>query len=318
MNRIERLNAILIFLQSRSRVSMRDLEDRFELTRRTLFRDIRALIEAGVPIGGNAGEGYFIVEGYHLPPVVFSHDEASAILLGSKFMEFHTDSTTNESFKNALTNVRAVLRYSDKEHLDQLEEKVSVIPSMTTGPDGFPDSHLKEIQQAISVRKTLFFHYYSSYNDSFSQREVEPLGLVFYSNRWHLIAHCRVRKALRDFRADRIQKIQITANSYDPDLHPDYMEFLNQALENTNALEVIIHANKDAHRMMSNQKYFFGFADEKPLRDGYEMKFFTPSYEYLGRWLLSYTQSIKITGPEDMLGVMQTFVKHLQEQYLKD
>ena len=87
MNRIDRLTAILVHLQSKSRVPLEELEDRFEVSKRTIFRDVKSLMEAGVPIGGDAGEGYFIVEGYHLPPVVFNKEEAAAILVGAKFIQ---------------------------------------------------------------------------------------------------------------------------------------------------------------------------------------------------------------------------------------
>lgn len=108
MNRIDRLNALMIYLQSRSRVTMDQLEQKFELTRRTLFRDIRALIDGGLPIGGDAGEGYFIVEGYHLPPVVFSKEEASALLMGAKFVEHQAVPETSARFVQAFIKVKAV------------------------------------------------------------------------------------------------------------------------------------------------------------------------------------------------------------------
>ena len=107
MNRIDRLNALLIHLQGKPRVPIEELEERFEIGRRTAFRDIRSLIDAGVPIGGDAGEGYFIVEGYHLPPVVFNKEEATAILMGAKFIEKSADAHTVETFEKAMYKIGA-------------------------------------------------------------------------------------------------------------------------------------------------------------------------------------------------------------------
>lgn len=313
MNRIDRLNAILIHLQSKSRIPLAELEDRFELSRRTIFRDIRALIDAGVPIGGNAGEGYFIVEGYHLPPVVFDKNEASAILLGAKLIEHQSDSHTSMAFQNALTKVKAVLRLADKEFLDELEKKISIIPSPVIEKGGFPDSHLSEIQYAIASHRTLMIEYYSSYSDSTTTREIEPLGLVYYSNRWHVIAYCQLREDLRDFRSDRMMKLNITSNEFDPIRHPDHLEFLTQTLSGTDAKEVIIRFKKEISRFIGDQKYFHGFIEESDEGDEVEMRFYIPSYDFFARWLLAFGPNVRIVSPQalkDMVANLASEVYH--------
>ncbi len=80
MNRIDRLSAILIQLQSKQVVKAQEVADRFGISLRTVYRDIKSLEEAGIPIGAEAGKGYFIMDGYHLPPVMFTKEEASALL----------------------------------------------------------------------------------------------------------------------------------------------------------------------------------------------------------------------------------------------
>jgi predicted DNA-binding transcriptional regulator YafY len=314
MNRIDRLNALLIHLQGKPRVPLTELEERFEIGRRTVFRDIRSLIDAGVPIGGDAGEGYFIVEGYHLPPVVFNKEEASAILMGAKFIERSADTQTIETFNKAMYKIKAVLKYSDKEFLDNLEDRISIRPSPV--PIQKPDSHLSEIQLAIATNRVLSMTYYSHYNDSTTQREVEPLGMVFYSSRWHLIAFCRLRQDLRDFRTDRIQKVNVQAESFDPECHPNYLEFLNDALIGTDAKEVIIRTSAMVARFMGEQKYYMGFVEEQKLKDRrYEMKFVTPRYEYFARWLMMYGDEVEIISPSELQGIAATFAKELLEHH---
>lgn len=310
MNRIDRLNALLIHLQGKPRILIEELEDRFGVGRRTIFRDIRSLIESGVPIGGDAGEGYFIVEGYHLPPVVFNKEEASAILLGAKFIEKSADSYTVNAFQKAMYKIKAVLKCSDKEFLDNLEEKITIRP----GPrqHQFPDSHIAEIQLAIATEKLISITYYSQYNDSTTHREVEPLGMVFYSARWHLIGFCRLRQDLRDFRADRIQKVKVLSESIDCSKHPNYLDFLNETLIGTDAKEATIKASPMAHRFMGESKYYQGFTEEKRLEDGsFEMKFATPYYDHFSRWLMTYGTGIEILAPSELLGIMATLAQEL-------
>ncbi|SNT19191.1 Predicted DNA-binding transcriptional regulator YafY, contains an HTH and WYL domains [Ekhidna lutea] len=314
MNRIDRLNALLIHLQSKPRVTLSELEDRFEIGRRTVFRDIRSLIDAGVPIGGEAGEGYFIVEGYHLPPVVFNKEEAAAILMGAKFVEQNADVHTIQEYEKAMYKIKAVLKYSDKEFLDNLNERVAIRPSPT--PRQPVDSHIAEIQQAIATNRLVSMTYYSQYNDSTTSREVEPLGMVFYSGRWHLIAFCRLRRDLRDFRTDRIQKVNVLPEIIDPAKHPNYLDFLNEALIGTDAKEATIKCTAKAARFMGEQKYFQGFVEETKLQDGhYQMKFVTPYYDYFARWLMMYGNEIEILSPSELQGIAATIAKNLLEHH---
>lgn len=314
MNRIDRLNALLIHLQGKPRVPIGELEERFEVGRRTIFRDIRSLIDSGVPIGGDAGEGYFIVEGYHLPPVVFNKEEASAILMGAKFIEHSADPHTIQTFEKAMYKIKAVLKYSDKEFLDNLEDRISIRPSPSPNPT--PDSHIAEIQLAIATNRLIHITYYSQYNDSTTQREVEPLGMVFYSGRWHLIAYCRLRRDLRDFRADRIQKVKMMGETIDPSLHPNYLDFLNEALLGTDAKEATIVCSALVARFMGEQKYYQGFVEEKKLENGkYQMKFVTPYYDYFARWLMMYGNQVEIVSPSELQGHAATLAKELLDHH---
>ncbi|MEP0984854.1 YafY family protein [Ekhidna sp.] len=314
MNRIDRLNALLIHLQGKPRVPLSKLEERFEVGRRTVFRDIRSLIDAGVPIGGDAGEGYFIVDGYHLPPVVFNKEEASAILLGAKFIERSADSQTIGAFEKAMYKIKAVLKYSDKEYLDNLEDRIAIRPNLR--PTQNPDSHIAEIQMAIATNRIISMSYYSHYNDSTTQREVEPLGMVFYSNRWHLIAFCQLRQDLRDFRTDRIQKVQIQKEEFDPSKHPNYLDFLNEALVGTDAKETTIICSAMVSRFMGEQKYYQGFVEEKKLTDGrFEMKFVPPYYDYFARWLMMFGKEVEIISPSELQGIAATLAKELLEHH---
>ncbi|MEQ8906340.1 YafY family protein [Ekhidna sp.] len=314
MNRIDRLNALLIHLQGKPRVTLNELEDRFEIGRRTVFRDIRSLIDAGVPIGGDAGEGYFIVEGYHLPPVVFNKEEAAAILMGAKFVEGNADVYTIQEYEKAMYKIKAVLKYSDKEFLENLDERIAIRPSPT--PRQPVDSHIAEIQQAIATNRLISMTYYSQYNDTTTSREVEPLGMVFYSQRWHLIAFCRLRQDLRDFRTDRIKKVNVLPETIDPAQHPNYLDFLNEALIGTDAKAATIKCTAKAARFMGEQKYYQGFVEESKLEDGhYEMKFVTPYYDYFARWLMMYGDEIEILSPSELQGIAATFAKELLEHH---
>src|SRR6195952_2114515 len=105
MNRINRVSAILIQLQSRRVVKASDIAARFNISLRTVYRDVKTLEEAGVPIIGEAGVGYSIMDGYRLPPVMFTKEEATAFLTAEKFVEQLTDNETSAYYQSAMYKV---------------------------------------------------------------------------------------------------------------------------------------------------------------------------------------------------------------------
>ena len=314
MNRIDRLNAILIQLQGKPRVTINELVDRFVVSPRTIFRDIKSLMESGIPIGGDAGSGYFVVEGYHLPPVVFNKDEAAALLLGSKFIKHQADKDVVQNFEEAMYKVRAVLKYADKNYLSSLEENISVAP-FARNTNEFPNSYISIIQNALAEQKVLNIEYHSNYKDQSTKREIEPLGIVYYSGRWHLIAYCRLRKNMRDFRCDRISNCRILMEKYDRSKHPSFPEFLEQMIVGTESREVIIRVPKKVNRYIGNQKYYYGYAGESFHGDLVEMKFYTPSYNFFARWLLMFGKDVTIVSPEELQLETEKLVFELQQHY---
>ena len=315
MNRIDRLTAILIYLQGRRRTTLEALEDRFEVGRRTIFRDIKALLEAGVPIGGDAGQGYFIVEGYHLPPVVFSKEEAASILTGQKLIEHWTDTKTHQTFTKAMDKVKAVLKYRDQAFLENLEKQISVVPHPGRQFQQSLDLHLEELQYAAASNRCIEILYFSPAREEGVRRVVEPLGLVNYSSKWHLIGYCRLRKSLRDFRTDRISELCFLRESFDPGQHPDYMEFLNETLTGTDAREVQIHLSRMVYRMIGDQKYYMGLTAEKRIGDWVAMTFYTASIDYFARWLLSFGNQVKVINPDDLKMKISALLKELSEHH---
>src|SRR5436190_6303907 len=127
MNRIDRLSAILIQLQSRRMIKAQQIADKFTISLRTVYRDIHALQEAGVPVIGEAGTGYSLMEGYKLPPVMFNQDEASALLTAAKLMQSKTDASSARHYSSALDKIKAVLRLTEKDHIEEIDERIAVL-----------------------------------------------------------------------------------------------------------------------------------------------------------------------------------------------
>src|SRR5215470_8450180 len=209
MNRVDRLVAIALRLQSRRVVRAEDLAAHFEISVRTVYRDLAALGEAGIPIIGEAGVGYSLVKGYYLPPVMFTAEEASALSIGGKLVEHLTDASLRREMESALLKIRSVLPRDRQDFLDRLERSTAVVSSRLTPLPRLASETLIPIQSALAGRRVLALDYQGAQRRELTKRHVEPLGLVHYSDNWHLIAYCRLRRDVRDFRTDRICKLQV-------------------------------------------------------------------------------------------------------------
>jgi len=154
MNRIDRISAILIQLQSRRVVKAADIAERFNISLRTVYRDVKTLEEAGIPLIGEAGVGYSIMDGYRLPPVMFTREEATAFLTAEKFVETLTDASTAAQYKSAMYKVRAILKTTEKDMLESMDGRIEVVKSMNM-PEMADADHIQPILQAISQKKSV-------------------------------------------------------------------------------------------------------------------------------------------------------------------
>ena len=315
MNRIDRLQAILVQLQSKRIVTAKEMADRFEVSLRTIYRDVRALEEGGVPIGAEAGIGYFLLEGYHLPPIMFTREEASAILMAGKIFEKHTDKNLQSHFKDALFKVKAVLDMDKKEVLEDLEEKISIDPFGWQFRDHSANLMVSKIQSILPYRKLAKITYHASYSGESTERVVEPIGLCFYSNQWHLIAYCQLRKDYRDFRTDRIEKLETLAGKFSKTDHISLQLYLEKLQLGTEVEIAKVRFPKEFVKYIDEVKYQFGWVDQAEVDDKVEMKFATMNMNLIARWLLMSGNNFEIVSPDKLMKKVRELVAELYYEH---
>jgi predicted DNA-binding transcriptional regulator YafY len=298
MNRIDRISAILIQLQSRRIVKAADIAERFNISLRTVYRDVKTLEEAGIPLIGEAGVGYSIMDGYRLPPVMFTKEEATAFLTAEKFVETMTDASTMTNYKSAMYKVRAILKTTEKDLLENIDDRIEVFKTAHM-PEAANTDHIQTILHSIAQRKVLALNYFAQHSQEHTKRYVEPIGIFFQSGYWHLIAFCRLRKAYRDFRVDRIKNLTVTDEHY-PDEHPALKEYIAQTAKEKELDAVVILVDKSIHAYLEHQKYYSGFISEYPIGDSVEMTFLTGSLEGFARWYMMYGEKAEIIKPDSL------------------
>jgi predicted DNA-binding transcriptional regulator YafY len=292
MNRVDRLLALILYLQSRRTCTAEAIAEHFGLSVRTIYRDIAALGEAGVPILAEAGIGYSLMKGYLLPPVNFSEQEAYALSTGVMLAQRMTTHSYNEKMQSALDKIKAVLPNEAKQRLELLAK------GMATPTTEHPQqADLSVLQQAIARKQLLSFDYQSA-SQTHSQREVEAAGLVFYLGRWHLIAWCRLRQDFRDFRTDRIHNLQLHSEQFQARTDFNAKDFLQNStpIAQLTAQVRFIPAAADRAR----REWWQGITDEQQHDEGVVMTLNCSDWSSVACWLLSLGTAATALAPDEL------------------
>lgn len=306
MNRFDRITAILIQLQSRKIVKAQDIAERFNISLRTVYRDIRSLEEAGVPLIGEAGVGYSIMDGYRLPPVMFTREEAVTFITAEKLMDKFTDFSTKSSYKSAMFKIKAVLRNTEKEAIESIEDSIAVIQRFDRFNSTLTDS-LSLLLKSIADKKILRMSYAALSSDEPTLREIEPIGVFHENGYWYIIAFCHLRKSYRHFRIDRIQQISITEQPFRKE-HATLKEHLEERPERHGLEKIVIRLDKKTASYLGEQKHYYGFVSETSIGRQTEMTFLSAYPEGFARWYLMFADSAEIITPVVLKGRVKELI----------
>jgi len=218
MNKTERQLAITLELQRSKVFRAEDLAAQFETSVRTIYRDIQALSEAGVPIVGAPGQGYSLMEGYFLPPVGFTAEEAVALLMGSDFIEQRLDGEYVSAAKGARRKIEAVLPEQVSGESARVRETMRLLHIGESVTGQKEKDYLGQVRGAILERRKIRFSYLKKVSESDGKREsrrkVAPYGLVLVQGNWVLIASCDLRQDIRHFRLSRMTELTVLEESF--------------------------------------------------------------------------------------------------------
>lgn len=211
MNKAGRLLKLLTILRARrSAIVARSLAEQLGVSERTIYRDIQSLISSGVPVEGEAGVGYRLGTGATLPPLMFTEDEMTALILGVRMVQGWCDDELVSAAEAALRKICSVL--PDKTLHDRERETATLlVPGLhrqqTTRFSGI-------IRQAIRHQLVLRLNY-TAQDGKYTERKVNPLGLLYWGAAWTLLAWCQLRNDYRLFRLDRIDDIECMEEQFE-------------------------------------------------------------------------------------------------------
>jgi predicted DNA-binding transcriptional regulator YafY len=316
ITRLARLIALTTTLQTKRTLTATELASRFQVSTRTIYRDIRTLESAGIPVVTIEGKGYAMLEGYRVSPVMFTQLEAIALLTAEKLVLQRTDTKTAQLIATATDKLRSALRHTDRDHLEMLTPHIQVL---NTSQDVDNKNAYQLFLTAISMRQVVHLRYTSADSALPVERSVEPIGL-YLSQHWHVVAYCRLRNAYRDFRLDRIAAINISDELFTS--RPESLQmYWDQQLIQRLKQKVVIGITTDTMppallNQLNDTKFQYGFVSHQYLSESkIEMAFMVGDLSYIARWLLPFAGAINIKQPMELKVLLHQLAKKAYESF---
>lgn len=313
MNKFDRVISTLVLLQTKKIITATTISERFDISLRTVYRDISTLKNAGIPIIGDPGIGYSVMDGYRIPPIMFNEGEATALLTAEKFIGKITDQDTQAYYSSAMMKIKAILRSSEKQSLEVLDNSI-VISDKNSWKN---KTHLQEVFKSIPSKNILAIQYQKA-DGTTSERRLEPIGCYHQSNNWYLVAFCQLKKAYRTFKLNRIVKLQVLEQHFETK-HISLQNYIDRQgdkwKEQRQFYTIEIAFNQDFVKFAEGRKYYFGFVEQKKVQDTVHMKFLNSSIEVIARWLLQFGDQAKVIAPPELKNRLKTLATQIYKHY---
>ncbi|RJE87440.1 YafY family transcriptional regulator [Paenibacillus sp. 1011MAR3C5] len=315
MNKTDRLLAIVLELQGRKVVRAEDLAALFETSVRTIYRDIQALSEAGVPITSTTGTGYSLMEGYFLPPISFTIEEAVTLLIGTDFIEQRFDDKYRERANVARRKIEITLSDSVRSETSRIRKSMRLLaPGKQTALSNEREN-LDKIRRALLDRRKISFHYSKKMTDStgsrHSERTAAPYGLVLVEGSWMLVARCDLRQDIRHFRLSRMAELIELDERFELPEHFDLREYT--PLDDRH-LRVCLRFNHDIADKVKESSYHY-VEDMKEHPDGLDVVLRVRQLDEILQWVLGWGAGVTVLEPESFRNRIREEAQKILKRY---
>jgi predicted DNA-binding transcriptional regulator YafY len=291
-----RVLTVLELLQSRPSISGPELAARLEMDVRTVRRYITHLQDVGIPVEATIGRngGYRLRPGYKLPPLIFTEEEATAIMLGLLASPWLEIGQSSIAIEGALAKVSRVLPLRARERLQAVSSHLVLLPHhQRVRPDA---SLLIDLSEAIHTSQRIAIDYQASHNTS-THRKVEPYGITGWKGHWYLVGYCCLRQGYRLFRLDRIQQLQILPETFEKAQEFDYEAFVRERYE-SDGMQMEIEFQADLSTVQQKIPALYGTLTPTPtgvlLQEQYD------DIEGMARYLMALDLPFVIHRPPEL------------------
>ncbi|MDP4182163.1 MAG: YafY family protein [Bacillota bacterium] len=305
---LERMLAIIMYLSCHEKVRAKELADKYEVSVRTIYRDIDAISQAGIPIRafqGSAG-GIGIVEGYKLDKSVFSTDDMQSILAGLKGLH-----SINKDLKTKLLIEKLSGVASKSDYMPAGNE--IIIDLSSWNKNDRLSSRITEIKRAIRERRIIKFLYFT--NGKLTKRKVEPCVILFKDTSWYLYGFCLLREDFRVFKLKRLNKLEVTDETFEMREFSVDSDDLNGKFACDKDSTIVVVFDKSVEYSVND---IFGIDNYDVLEDGkLKLSFNMGINDWLLGFLLGFGDRVEVLEPVELRDKIRTIAEGITKIYNK-
>lgn len=315
MNKTDRMLAIVIELQRKGVLRAGDLAAQFETSIRTIYRDMQALSEAGVPVAGAPGTGYSLMDGYFLPPISFTAEEAVALLVGADFVNMRLDAEYGAKARRSQEKIEAILTENVREEAARVRSAIRLLDERAVKTHHREKEMFEQLRRAILQKRKVYFHYSKPLpepnGNRYSERTVDPYGLVFSQGAWVLIAFCGLRQDIRHFRLSRMKKLTVQEESFH--ILPGFnLKDFRPADDRNVIVQMLVEPSIRDRIQESDNFYMESFEQTE---EGWLATFRVRRIEELLQWTLSWGAAVRVLEPESLRQRLREEIENMRERY---
>lgn len=294
IKKFERIVHIFFLLQSRSVLPIEELMEKFQVTRRTIYRDLSLLERVGIPMVNSPGAGYSIVDGFRLPPARFTEGEVLRVMIAEKVMRNHETESVRRNFDQVLTKIKSSFHNHQKSEILQLQDKLLIKEKFDS--KNYVPNIMDTLLKSSVEKKLTGILYKNAKGDQPSLRTVEPIGVFNENGNWYLLAYCHSRCDYRNFRLDRIQRLDVLEKYFEKE-HLSVSE-LNKRYHSQYFTEITVSVDQKYAHFLSAERDSFGYVKETITGETVFMYFNCRTHPTsFVRWFLRFTDVGEIIEP---------------------
>ncbi|AJS59921.1 helix-turn-helix transcriptional regulator [Paenibacillus sp. IHBB 10380] len=309
--KLDRLLSIVILLVNRGRVQAKELAELFEVSIRTIYRDVDAINQAGIPVityqGANGGIG--LAEGYRLDRNVLTNDDMANIVTALQSISTSSFSTSHQILLDKINGV--ILR----SHMEQFDFQTSqfIVDFSSWGQHGQLEKNLKILKQAIENIHVTSFTYCNAKGEE-QRRSVEPYTIVMKNQHWYLYAYCQYRQDFRLFKLLRMKDVIDEEISYERQpVSFDPLPWQQDWIAQENGIRLVLRFNEKGRHLAEEQ---FGVEELREETNGfYTVTVSFPEDPWLYGFILSFGQDVEVVEPSHIRNIIQGIAKRISDQY---
>ena len=312
-----RLITLILILQNKPNQKASDLAGKLGISVRTLHRYFEMLDEMGIPVYAERGPygGFSLVRGYKLPPLIFSIEEAVAVYMGTNLVSETWGELYRDAAQGAMAKIENILPNEQRDEINWARRSL-VTTNLYRADLASLSPIMEKLRSASREHRQISMVYQSQVNSKPGKRKIDPYALMFRAGWWYVVGYCHLRTALRTFRVDRIQKLDILNRTFvipdDFDIHA----YLEKEFKNQPTVQAHLRFIPEAVHMVTGNRSMWESIKENP-NGSMDVTLTAPDLHWLASMTLSFANWVIVLEPQELREMVRDWAQSIATQYVE-